>query len=296
MHLLLYCSIASFSSALCMVRLFFLLWLLRPTMQLLGDLVCRACGEHLFSAAAHAHGTHLSGPRVSSAAHDPALGEGGTVHTLRKSASAGGAGGSVAVAVYSEAVSLRAGRAVTPSLFPGYTQTRVACARCEAAVGWHFSRAEGSSAGAGGSPGGGARAEGALSADAKPSGSGASLVVPYVEEEALARLQHLGSMPCLVHPNPLGWWTYSFCHTVSVEQYHEGTRWSMGVFEAERKVGARVGRCPWQGASAQAPLETHTPSHAPPSHPAPPPTEGAPGARAAGLLHLTLLRARAALR
>ena len=222
-----------------MARILLLLLLLRPTLQLLGDLVCRACGEHLFSAAAHAHGTHLSGPRVSGAAHDPALGVGGTVHTLKKSASAGGAGGSVAVAVYSEALSLRAGRAVTPSLFPGYTQTRVACARCEAAVGWYFSRAEGS---AGGSTGSGKRAEAAAS-DAKPSGSGASVVVPFVEEEALARLQHLSTLPCLVHPNPLGWWTYSFCHTVSVEQYHEDTRWSMGVFEAERKVGGFFSRC-----------------------------------------------------
>ena len=241
-----------------------------------GDLSCRQCGAHAFASGAHVHGTVLGGPRVASVAPAPALGAGGTVHSLLRKPSAGAAGGSggggggdapatVDVAVYgaAEGQSLTLGRAVQPSLFPGFAQTKVACARCEALLGWHFARTPEGGAAAATAPAAAAAAAPAPAPEAPP----APGVLPYVEEEAHARLQHLSTLPCMQHPSPTGWWTYSFCHGKAVEQYHESTRWSMGKYEPQRKVrGRRRPRCApsLYCFCKRPPLLTHTPLLPPP--------------------------------
>jgi hypothetical protein len=219
-----------------------------------GDLLCRACGSSLFRGTAHVHGTVLSGPRVGNVSSAPSLGHGGTVHTLKRAstaASGGNAisgGASVAVAVYSEGTNLKLGRVVAPSLFPGFAQTRLSCSRCDATVGWHFSRQVGESRGSASGDAGGVESPAAAGGveggfrEAEAASRGG--VVPFAEEEVEGRLHHLSTLPCLIHPNPKGWWTFSFCHRRHVEQFHETTRWSMGSFEAQGKVGASPRRVP----------------------------------------------------
>ena len=266
-----------------------------------GDLSCRQCGAHAFARGAHVHGTVLGGPRVARVAREPALGDGGTVHTLLRKPSAAAtsdtaaaaaapaaAAATVDVAVYSagERQGLALGRAVQPSLFPGFTQTKVACARCEALLGWHFERTpEGAGAAAAAAA---ADAAAAPAPEAPPAAPG---VLPYVEDEAQVRLQHLSTLPCLQYPSPTGWWTYSFCHGKVVEQFHESTRWSMGKFEPQRRVRAPARLFPPLPLPASLPLALSTPSKLRRA-------EGAHCARGRerGLLHEPLLRQWPALR
>ena len=240
------------------------------------DLYCRSCGEHLFPGPSHVHGTVLSGPRVSSVALLHTLGANGTVHRLRRPAPGSGAGPAppspptVDVAVYSSATNHVEGQSHKTSLFPGFDQSKVACSRCSAVVGWHFVRQQLGGEAAAPAP---ALPEAAVAAAAAAAALPAHGVVPYLEEEVAARLQHLSVAPCLSYPNPGGWWTYTFCHGVKVEQYHESTRWSMGTFADQGRVSGegQAGAEEGAGASLRPHFSPLSHAHAPPhTHPPPP--------------------------
>jgi hypothetical protein len=220
-----------------------------------GDLFCRACGATLFTSGQHVHGTVLGGPRVAEALPANYLGEGGTVHRLRKSGASVETMVDVAVYVTAEE-GVQVGRAVTPPLFSGYQQHRATCSRCGATAGWRFLHDTPAPAAAVAAvavtpppqsqpPPLGAAAEGgsgdkdadgvreeveareAVRRVLRPRGD----AVPYIPEEEASRLAALPSDT----PNCLrlsaGWWTFRFCHGKRVEQYHEDTLWSLGTLE-----------------------------------------------------------------
>ncbi len=110
-----------------------------------GDVLCRVCGHTLFSQADHVRGSVLTGPRVAAIRPEPLLGEDGALHDLRKNTVGDAV---VPVSVFgspaAEAIVLEG--EVKTSVFNGFSQRLAKCARCDAAVGWRFTRARGDAA------------------------------------------------------------------------------------------------------------------------------------------------------
>lgn len=222
------------SYTLCpMTLVLFFTLLVSATLGLVpGDQLCRSCGAFLFSQEDHIHGSVLSGPRIKSSSHSPTLGVNGTIHLLRKSlssnAAVGGSESVVSVALYADGQDVTQERQVTPSLFPGFSQRRVVCSRCQRSVGWEFQGVEEGKEEGGKAPSAGVKGVTHPIPEPPPG------VVPYLEEEGDLRLAFLKSAPCLLLPN--GWWTQVLCHQKHVEQFHDKTRWSMGKYVQQHKV------------------------------------------------------------
>ena len=222
------------------------------------DVLCRVCGETLFDSASHIAGTVLSGPRVEDVKSEELLGEGGTLHVLRK---VGSKAGSVEVALFDTAAAN--GKAVihrasvkTP-VFPGYAQKIASCSRCNAPFGWRFIRAglPGSEPSAEESLKGGkaAAVKATTTAGAAIGGGGecgqacvdlaASGALSFTEKTVEARLKPallaiseaptrgqfavvsdpkikvgVGGVGCLFYPEP--YWTYRYCPDFGVDQFH----------------------------------------------------------------------------
>ena len=209
-----------------------------------GDLLCRACGATLFHSSDHIHGALLGGPRVADVTPAPFLGEGGTLHRLRKATSET----SVDVAVYAAAQGLAVGRDVAPPLLPGFQQRRTACGRCGAAVGWRFlheAHVDGATAQISGGEIAGLQPQSTTphqplaAAPATPPLPGES--IEFVAAEETRRLSILPREPkaqCL--RLGAGWWTFRYCHGRAVEQFHEATEWSLGTLVVGGKRKERL--------------------------------------------------------
>ena len=192
-----------------------------------GDVLCRVCGHTLFSQSDHVRGSVLTGPRVVAIRPEPLLGEDGALHDLRKNT---GGDAVVSVSVFdspaAEAIVLEG--EVKTSVFNGFSQRLAKCARCDAAIGWQFTRTRGDSVDTAASGAKGAvldskwavRAVGGLTGGLPPSGEctrckavAASGVVPFSEAARRERLdpllELLSTQPfpnsCLVIPR--NWWS-----------------------------------------------------------------------------------------